>query len=342
MVLALPELTAYLLDRRFMHPDAVLDGRLSLADTSRRNHNVLVSAEPGVGLFVKQGGASLAHEAAVYRLFGALRRAGVIAAAVPRDVGFDPERGILVLESVPGALDLTAYHTGSGRFPATVGNRLGSALADLHVSATIEARVRQAEFTGRMPWALALDRPGLGFYREMSNGGVELVRMLQSSPRLRAALAELRAEWRSDTFLHHDLKWDNCLMVPAGVSGRRTRLMLVDWEFGDLGDAAWDTGSAFGAYLGCWLGSIPVTGGEEPGRYLDLAAFPLARMRAAMAAFWRSYVAGRGWDAATADAELVRAVRYSGCGCSRRPTNAPSARPGCRRPWSAWPSSPRT
>jgi hypothetical protein len=146
----------------------------------------------------------------------------------------------------------------------------------------------------------------------MSAGAIELVRMLQSSPELRAALDELRIGWQEDAFIHHDVKWDNCLTLAAGTSGRRTRLVLVDWEFADIGDACWDTGAAFGAYLSCWLTSIPLAGTEAPERYLEIARYPLARMQRAMAAFWAAYTGARGWDPATAARALVRSARYAG------------------------------
>jgi hypothetical protein len=114
MVLALSELTDYLLDRQYIHPDAVLDGDFSLAEASSRHHNVMVGAEPAVGLFIKQsrsepvqsasgwtGPGTTAHEAAVYSLLGSLpqrRRSGGITAPVPRFLGFDPDHGLLVLE----------------------------------------------------------------------------------------------------------------------------------------------------------------------------------------------------------------------------------------------------
>jgi Phosphotransferase enzyme family len=327
-MLALSELTAYLLDQRHIHPDTVVDGGLTIVDTSRRNHNALVSAEPAVGLFIKQGrsdpvqpatgwtgSGSLAHEAAVYSLLASLprqRRSGEISAALPRCHGFDADRGLLILESLPDALDLTSYHTRAGRFPVTAGTRLGTVLADLHDRATEAARRRPADFPGRIPWVLGIDRPGIAFYRQMSNAGIELVRVLQSSPALRAALAALRMDWREDAFVHHDVKWDNCLVGAAGASGRRTRLALIDWEFADLGDACWDTGSVFGAYLSCWLTSIPVTGSEPPDHYLDLAEYPLVRMQRAMRAFWTAYAAARGWNPATAVPALIHSARYAG------------------------------
>jgi hypothetical protein len=322
-VLALSELTTYLLDKAHVHPDAVLDGGLTIVDASRRNHNVLVSADPEVGLFIKQGrsdpvrpdagwtgNGSLAHEAAVYSLLGPL--GGPISAALPRCHDFDADRCVLILESLPDAPDLASHQTRTGRFPVTLAARLGNVLADLHDRAADAARKRPEDFPGRIPWALGIDRPGMAFYREMSNAGIALVRILQSSTELRAVLATLRDGWRDDAFIHHDVKWENCLVLAGGAAGRRTRLALVDWEFADLGDASWDTGSVFAAYLACWLTSIPVTGGERPDTYLHLAEYPLARMRPAMRAFWAAYTGARHWDADTAGAELVRSTRHAG------------------------------
>jgi hypothetical protein len=328
MVLALSELTGYLLDRQYVSPDAVIDGGLGIVDASSRHSNVMVSADPAVGLFIKQGRSdpvqpasgwtgpgSPAHEAVVYSLLGSLpqrRRSGGVPVIVPRCLGFDSDRDLLVLELFPDATNLLTYHARTRRFPVTVGTRLGSALAYLHEHATGPARERPSDFSGYMPWALRLDRPGMAFYRQMSNASIGLVRIVQSSPELRAALAELRADWRNDAFIHHDLKLDNCVVLAAGASGRRTRLALVDWELGNLGDACWDTGSIFASYLHHWLISFPVTGSEQPDRYLDQARYPLERMHKAMRAFWAAYVGARGWDAAAADAALTRSVRYAG------------------------------
>jgi hypothetical protein len=58
--------------------------------------------------------------------------------------------------------------------------------------------------------------------------------------------------------------------------------------------------------------SIPLVGTEPPDRYLEIAAYPLARMHRAMGAFWAAYSAARGWDTATAAPALIRSARYAG------------------------------
>ena len=329
-MLALSEVTRYLLGRGLVEAVEVVDGHLEIVDASSRNQNCAVRTDEGHGLFLKQdlpppaittpvaagsGPAPLAHEAAVYALIRSLGRGGQprgVAALLPDCVAYDPDHGLLVLELLDGAEDLSSYHARTGRFPVTLASRLGTALADLHERALAPALRRPAHFSGRLPWALALDRPGSSLWREASNAGLELIGILQSVPEMRAVLARLRAEWRVDAFLHHDIKWDNCLVLTAGASQRSTRLALVDWEFADLGDACWDVGAVFGNYLSFWLGSIPVTGNEPPDHYLDLARHPLERMQPAMGRFWAAYVRGRGWDSATAAPAAVRCARYAG------------------------------
>jgi hypothetical protein len=328
MALTLSELTAYLLEKQYVHPDAVTDGDLSIVDTSSRHTNVMVNADPAVRLFLKQGRSdpvqpaagwtgpgTTTHEAVVYRLFDAVTqrpRSGGRSLTVPDFLGFDPDHDMLVLALFPDATSLISYHLNTRRFPAILGTRLGAALAELHQLARGPARERPSDFIGQMPWALGFDRPGTSFYHQMSSASIQLVQMVQSSPGLREALAALRAGWRDDAFIHHDMKLENCLVLAPGASGRHTRLALVDWELADLGDAGWDIGSVFASYLNHWLISFPVTSGEEPDHYLDQARFPLERMHRALRAFWTAYVSARGWSAATADEALVRSVGYAG------------------------------
>ena len=206
-------------------------------------------------------------EAAFYELISSLpgRLRGGIRAATPRFLGYDEDNDLLLLELLDGTEDLTRYHGRTGRFSLTLAARLGAVLGELHGSA-IASAARQAKlFLGRRPWALGLDIPGTSLWRETSSAGIEIVRILQSAGSLRESLRILRMEWCSDSFIHHDLKWDNCIVVPSGSSRRATRLAIIDWEFADFGDACWDVGSVFAAYLGFWLASIPISGRELPG-----------------------------------------------------------------------------
>jgi len=322
------EVGGYLLARGLIGPEAVLDGHLTIVDLSSRNQNCAVSMDGG-GLFLKQavpgfnvpdgagaaGGSSLAHEAAVYELIGSLPRVDsryAIGRLMPQCHGYDEAHGLLVLELIGDARDLTSHHTRTGRYSKTLARWLGAALANLHETAFIPARQQSEHFRGRLPWVLGLDSPGLALWREASNAGLQLVQILQASAEMRHVLACMRENWVADAFVHHDIKWDNCLVQRSRGTRLHARLALVDWEFADLGDACWDAGSVLGNYLSYWLASVPVTGTEPPDRYLELARHPLVSMQPAMQSFWAAYEEARSWDVDTARSALIRSVRYAG------------------------------
>jgi hypothetical protein len=326
-MIASARLPRYLLAKSLIEPTAMLDGHLTISDSSRRNHNSAVTADDWRGLFIKQGidsetdlrhessyASTMSHEAAVYELIDSLpiHVRGGIRAVAPRFLGYDEDNDLLLLELLDGTEDLTRYHGRTGRFSLTLAAHLGAALGELHGSA-IASAARQAKlFLGRRPWALSLDIPGTSLWRETSSAGIEIVRILQSAASLRDSLRILRMEWCSDSFIHHDLKWDNCIVMPSGSSRRATRLAIIDWEFADFGDACWDVGSVFAAYLGFWLASIPISGSELPDRYLELARYPLTAMQPATKSFWRAYTTMRARDPAFVMPPLARCVQYAG------------------------------
>jgi aminoglycoside phosphotransferase (APT) family kinase protein len=137
--------------------------------------------------------------------------------------------------------------------------------------------------------------------------------MVQGAPEVTEQLTSLRRDWRTDALIHHDLRFDNVLLLATtlGRAGRR-RVVFVDWETAALGDAGWDVGTVFGEYLGEWLGSIPGAGGEPPERFLHLADQPLASVQPAIGAFWAAYRDGRGLDPGQAQEQLLRCTRYAG------------------------------
>jgi thiamine kinase-like enzyme len=124
-------------------------------------------------------------------------------------------------------------------------------------------------------------------------------------------LDELSEGWRAETLIHSDIKWDNCIVLAPSRSSRRTTLKIIDWEFAAVGDPLWDVGAVFSNYLSFWLFSIPLTGGDVPGRFLDLARFPLEKMQPALRAFWSAYLRQLEPDTEEADEWLLRAARYA-------------------------------
>ncbi len=279
------DIASFLLERRLVEPATVVDGRFTVRDASSRNRNYRVEASPGPSYLLKQGvgaaGETVGQEAGVY---AALADGGAVGRYLPRFYGYDQDERVLVLELVPDAEDLREYHL-KGRFPASLGTAVGAALGTLHRETWIAAPRAAPEAA---PWILTLHRPELGIFRDVSAANLEVIKIVQRTPRFGDRLDELRAGWRKEALIHQDVKWDNCLVV-AGERGRKG-VKLIDWEAAAYGDPCWDIGSALGHYLSFWLFSIPITGPVPPQRFPELAAFPLDSMQRALGACWDAYV----------------------------------------------------
>jgi aminoglycoside phosphotransferase (APT) family kinase protein len=299
------DVVAYLLECGLLTPAAVVDGGVIVRDTSRRNRNFAVERRDGPGYLLKQGlgaeGAlSVAHEARVYEDLGV--KAAGFAVHLPRYYGYDADRGILALELIGDGEDLRAYHLRTGTFPAALGEQLGRALAGLHRETPAPPAAAPA------PWVLSVHRPGLSVFHDTSAAGLQLIKIIQGTAGFAELLDELRQGWSAETFIHQDVKWDNCLAPAEGPGGLR----LVDWEIAAAGDPAWDIGSAISQYLSFWLASIPHTGDQPPARFPALAAYPLEAMKAAIRACWNGYADELEVTAGEADTRLLRAVAYAG------------------------------
>src|SRR5262249_41759348 len=123
-----------------------------------------------------------------------------------------------------------------------------------------------------------------------------------------------RAGWKTDKFIHMDLRWSNCFLPRPELkkgAGVDPCLNIVDWELAGWGDPLWDVGTILSNFLSFWVSGIPVTGGCHPDRYLDAAEVPLERLRPAMRAFWLSYLHGREVDNITSSQWLVKSVEYA-------------------------------
>jgi len=304
------EVVDFLMASGLVAASTVVDGDLAVFDASRRNRNFRVTSSTGPSYLVKQGfgaegRATVANEAAVYQ---ALAASGPrVGRYLPAFHGYDPERGVLVLELVEGARALSE-HQARGRFSVSLASSVGRALGSLHSASTgAPEDVRRYAVP---PFALSVHRPAVSWLRDISEANIELIKLIQNAPGVTELLDEVRADWRAECVVHNDYKADNCVVV-RGRDGRGTGVRLIDWEGGGWGDPAWDAGSVLGDYLSIWLSSIPITGADPPERFAELAKFPLERMRPPLRAFWDGYVREARLDPADADRRLVRSARYA-------------------------------
>jgi hypothetical protein len=306
-------LAYFLMDRGLLGAEEIVSGRLSVIDASRRNRNFKVIRGGAPGLFVKQmrdmqtdAMLTLKREAACYEL---ARDVPALSRLMPRLIRYDESRHTLVMELLPEAESLLAYHGRNKGFPVEIGRMLGEGLGVYHsqAGALLENDKLKDLLQRYPPVILTLSRGGHTALGQFGRIGPVISALLQQHKDFEVLLDALGGEWRFDSLIHGDMKWDNVLVFPAG-DGLDFR--IADWEMADFGDAAWDVGAVLQSFLSTWIMSMPIASGMPPEAYVGMAAQPFEAMRPVLKAFWRTYAATRGFDEAQKQRELERCMRF--------------------------------
>lgn len=327
MFLTATNLAHYLMARGHLDATSIIDGTFRVTGVGGRNRNFLVQLGNGGGLFVKQPpilddfeAAYLRREAACYQLAHSGTEPA-LARLLPRRLDYDTAHHCLVIELLPGST-LTEYLERLDTCPPVLSRLLGEGLAAYHAGSVFEL-AQQLEspesriFPRKTPWILRLHQASDA--GPVTTGGTTaMVGFLRARPDLSAQIEQLNADWRFDSLIHGDMKWDNCIVLPtqqedkAQQSDTELRLYFVDWELADISDAAWDVGSLLQAYLLCWILSMEAPTGTDPGQFPAYAQVPLHRLQPAAQALWHAYCQGRGWSDADARSQLQHAFRHAG------------------------------
>lgn len=324
MLIEYEDILVYLLNRKLLSTERIVDSDLAIIDVSRRNYNIKALSEHGPSYFLKQEirnrsvndgrFASVAYEAKVYRLIEQIYADKRFCRYLPRYYAFDPDEHLFILEAVTGSISLSDYHLRYGRFPSRITKELGKAAAALHeISESDRSGIeRSLGIPKSAPWVFFLTEPDQWIYLNSSAANIEFIKILQASEEICRSFEKLRHQWQADTLIHSDLKWDNCLVHVDTSLRPASRIKIVDWELARIGDSCWDIGTIFSEYLNFWLSSIPVSDGLPPGQAVSLAWFPLEKMRPALRSFWNAYIQYRKIEPEALTNRLQRATGYAG------------------------------
>jgi hypothetical protein len=314
MHLTVANVAHFLMGRGLLDTEAVVGGDLTILDASRRNRNFKVIRGSGPGLFVKQmrdmqadAMLTLKREAACYEL---AHGDPELSRLMPRLILYDASRHVLIVELLPDAESLAEYHGRRKTFPLEIGRLVGEALGlyHAHASTLLDSDEFKALFTRQVPVILRLEGGGHTALSHFGRIGPTLSALIQQHQDFQTLLDAIGAEWRFDSLIHGDLKWDNILVFPA--QGSSLDFRIVDWEMADFGDAAWDVGAVLQSFLAAWIMSMPIANGLPPEAYVGMAAEPLETMRPVLHAFWEAYATKRGFDADQRGRELERCMRF--------------------------------
>ena len=320
MILSLQNVAHYLMECGLLRPEAIVDGDVLVVETARRNLNFKVVRRKGPGFFVKQIqiwnpqiSAELQREAVCYWLPQHDRVFAPLADIVPRYAHYDPARCILITELFPDGENVSDYHRRLGKFPAELAAALGQRLADYHRldGGDLQNNQHLASFPRAVPWILSIHQQNPSQFTDISLGNSQMIGVMQQYPDFQRNLDDLRNQWQKNRLIHGDIKWDNCLIETPTAGGQELKLRIVDWELADLGDAGWDVGAIFQAYLSFWILSINLPAGVPPSQSLHLAQYPVEAMQPAIRAFWETYRDRMELAGPAAEACLDRSVKYA-------------------------------
>jgi aminoglycoside phosphotransferase (APT) family kinase protein len=310
-MLAATDVVDYLLGQHLLTAADVVLGGVVIDDLSRRNRNFAIRTHGGSGFMVKQSDARLStktidREADVYRLLWATE-AEFATRHTPRLRRFDPDHELLVLDFLESTEPVSAAR---GRDPDVVEGcavELGRALGRLHGLPLPEI----GGFEAPPPWVYFVARPSANVLVDFSGPSLSAIKIAQQSGIFRGWVSD--SAWVRDggSWIHGDIRFDNCLVrVPEGATGPEA-IFLVDWELAGIGDPCWDVGAVFSEHLMIWLRSMPLAPSLSLRDSLALAEHPLQTVLPSLGAFWRSYQEQRG-DVHQRAEFLLRSVESAG------------------------------
>jgi thiamine kinase-like enzyme len=290
MTIDTSNLVQLLLSEGLISQAALISGDVMIGTDLSRHKSYAILLRGGQGLFAKRirpgqpaSAETLLHEARCYQMISTVQSFEPFREIVPKFLAYIPRENLLVMELVDSADNLLTFHRKKQSFSLLVAEKLGKALGLVHK----QQHDRPNEpFNNFRPWILSLQESSL-YGTPQSGANIELLRLMGGHP-FRHKLEELGQNWADTSFVHGDLKWENCILGGGDENGK---IYLVDWEIGGFGDPLWDVGSLLSSYVAAWAFSIPIQGGEaNPSE----AKYPLEAIRPAMRAFWESYAESRG------------------------------------------------
>jgi Ser/Thr protein kinase RdoA (MazF antagonist) len=318
MFLTAYNLPHYLLSKGLIDVGAVVEGDLAIVEAGRRNRNFKVLQRGGPGLFVKQikttepqAIMTIQREAAFYRAVHADPKFAALRDLIPEFVDHDARRHSLALRLTSNAESMQERHSRENKYGEDTASELGRALGLVHSygQAMVSDPATRSIFTYQVPWPLTFDQSGYQMLDSFGPVGPALAEGIRQIPRLQPLLSALRMEWKFDSLIHNDMKWDNCLLKIQ--SEGPPELTIVDWELADIGDGAWDIGTIFKEYIMAVMLNANYRETAATQNVPAPAAITLESLQPSIRAFWKAYARARGLSGHEEQMTLLRAVRLT-------------------------------
>jgi thiamine kinase-like enzyme len=266
--------------------ECLVNGSIVVGTGRQRNRFFYVKHPKGRSFFLKQpagefGAAeSLRREASVYKLIANNDYFRAVTCLMPSFVNFEEDPLTLVLEMFLDSQDLGTKMLQRGEFDLSLIRAFGLAASRIHAVPVSQFYREESLFDQKIHWIFRLDEEPspLPSLRSRSIASESLIEKILTDARLTRSLQRRRGSWRATHFIHGDYKWENAL----SLSDKESSLRIIDWEWANLGEPAWDVCYGFVAIMVFWLNV------RRNSPLLPVCAEVVMAMRC----FWDGYMAG--------------------------------------------------
>ena len=323
LVLSSENVIQYLEERSLCSPSQQLGS--SVTPDEYRNFNLIVNLANAEHYLVKQerfdGDGNLSgclnSEWILQRLLNNFVELNPVRASIAPIIDFDPENSILVVEYLPEYISLDKFYLRFNNYPSEIAGSLGANLAQIH-----RLTYQKEEYLGFLanyidgvaetpPFMAGLAMVTPKIFACICSGGMQFFKLYQRFPRLHQAVVDLDRSYQATCLTHNDPRFSNYLIEEEGSLGK-PKIKLIDWEFIQWGDPAYDLGILVSKYLELWLDSLPIDRDTELSLSLSLASCPLAKIQPSLIAVLQNYLAAFPEVTSVRSDFIYRVIQFAG------------------------------
>ena len=299
-VLSSENVVRYLQQRSLCSPDQQL--AFPIKPDEYRNFNLIVSFTNNQHYLVKQErfdgddntSGTLKYEWILQQFLANFPQLNSIQALIAPVINFEPESSILVVKYLPEYISLDRYYHRLGDYPPGIAATLGINLAQIHRLTFQQQkyldflRSSSSHFSSIPNFTAGLTKINPEIFAHIGSNGIKFFKLYQRFPRLHQAVVQLQNSYQSTCLTHNDPKFSNYLIEDKLTSS--PKIKLIDWEFMDWGDPAYDLGILISKYLELWLNSLPINSDTDLSLSLSLAACPLEKVQPSLIDLLQNYL----------------------------------------------------
>ena len=290
---------SYLLEHELINIETIVDGDLQIFDLSRKNRNILVMRKNNTSFLLKQPNQNnryssipMKREALLYALVQNDKDFLSLVDIIPHIIDFDEERIILVTEFVKGySWNEYMYSSNDLSIDKEAVSLLGKVLGTYHHAFELTSNQKFDFLPKTISFEQFLIHPGPEIFTNLSQANMKLLKIIQNHQSIGDLLEGILSSWKPQTLVHGDMKFDN-IIISSGLDRDNksiNKLLIIDWEFANIGDPAWDIGSIFQEFMKAWLSLLPMTGILSAEHLIKISSESFRNMQKLLRVFWYSY-----------------------------------------------------